>query len=628
MKKIFKYLSILLSVALLGSISACNLLMDPLEETAEAGLGIKVFFPTKVVAGQPMTINGNGFATARSIEFPNGVSVTDFEIVSNQMIRVVAPAGIAADGGVIKVVTEEGEAVSRLPLTLGSTSVSGFSLQAGETLKGGESIEVYGTDLQFVCEAELPDAEGNPMTLPDECFYRKGENKLVITIPRKVFDGTYVGKLRTFDGKEFLLPELKYEPGAEGGHWEKKEVMIWENDGSHGAVSWSSDYRFAAEANKTGEEIYAIPDDVWAKMKEGTFYVKVTAENPQIRITTGWWSTTWTGNDFMPGSEGLTDNGDGTWTLEVKLAGDPIMDVIDVQHLLVTGDRFTPVSLFFVEDVWIEGGGGHMEIVKSSIWKNDGSHGAVSWSSDYRFANESNKTGEEIYAIPDDVWEKMKGGTFYVDVEAENPQIRITTGWWSTTWTGNDFMPGSEGLTDNGDGTWTLAVTLGDDPIMDVIDVQHLLVTGDRFTPVELYFQEEVWVGGDPTPKEELIWENDGSHGAVSWSSDYRFAADANKTGEEIYAIPDDVWAQMKAGTFYVDVEAENPQIRITTGWWSTTWTGNDFMPGSEGLTDNGDGTWTLAVTLGDDPIMDVIDVQHLLVTGDRFTPKKLYFLK
>ena len=35
MKKIFKYLSILLSVALLGSISACNLLMDPLEETAE-----------------------------------------------------------------------------------------------------------------------------------------------------------------------------------------------------------------------------------------------------------------------------------------------------------------------------------------------------------------------------------------------------------------------------------------------------------------------------------------------------------------------------------------------------------------------------------------------------------------
>ncbi len=349
MKKIFKYLSILLSVALLGSISACNLLMDPLEETAEVGLGIKVFFPTKVVAGQPMTINGNGFATARSIEFPNGVSVTDFEIVSNQMIRVVAPAGIAADGGVIKVVTAEGEAVSRLPLTLGSTSVSGFSLQAGETLKGGESIEVYGTDLQFVCEAELPDAEGNPMTLPDECFYRKGENKLVITIPRKVFDGTYVGKLRTFDGKEFLLPELKYEPGAEGGHWESKEVMIWENDGSHGAVSWSSDYRFAAEANKTGEEIYAIPDDVWAKMKEGTFYVKVTAENPQIRITTGWWSTTWTGNDFMPGSEGLTDNGDGTWTLAVTLGDDPIMDVIDVQHLLVTGDRFTPKKLYFLK---------------------------------------------------------------------------------------------------------------------------------------------------------------------------------------------------------------------------------------------------------------------------------------
>ena len=370
-----------------------------------------------------------------------------------------------------------------------ATSVSGYSLEAGATIKGGEQIEVYGTDLQFVCAIELPDAEGNPMRLEDECFYRKGENKIVITLPKKVFDGTYVAKLFTFDGKEFLLPELKYEPGAEGGHWEKKKTSIWANDGSHGAVSWSSDYRFAAESYKTGEEIYAIPDDVWAKMKEGTFYVTVSGEDPQVRITTGWWSVAWTGADFQPGNEALVDNGDGTWTLAVTLAGDPIMDVIDVQHLLVTGDRFTPVELFFEEDVWVEGGG-HMEIVKTPIWANDGSHGAVSWSSDYRFANESNKTGEEIYAIPDDVWEKMKGGTFYVDVEAENPQIRITTGWWSTTWTGNDFMPGSEGLTDNGDGTWTLAVTLGDDPIMDVIDVQHLLVTGDRFTPKKLYFMK------------------------------------------------------------------------------------------------------------------------------------------
>jgi len=627
MKKILKYLGICLSVAMMGALTACDIL-NPVIEPEDLGLGIKVFFPTKVVTNQPMTINGSGFKDVTEIEFPNGVKVTNFELVGNDMIRVNAPAGIASDGGKIIVRTATEQAESPQLLSVGKTLVSGFSKQAGDEIQGGEQITIYGTDLEFINGVELLDADGNPVVLSDAAFYRKGTSSVVITIPKKVFEGTFTGKLFTYDGQEILLPELKYKPAAEGGHWETQLVPFWENDGSHGAVSWSGDYRFACEGFSTGEEITILSADIWSRLKSETFYLKVQSDNPQIRVTTGWWSTTWTGNDFMPGSEGLTDNGDGTFTLEINLAGDPILDVMDVQHLLFTGDRFTPVALLLPEDVWVEGGGGHMEIVKTSIWKNDGSHGAVSWSGDYRFSNESNKTGEEIYAIPDDVWEKMKGGTFYVDVQGENPQVRVTTGWWSTTWTGNDYMPGSEGLTDNGDGTWTLAVTLGDDPIMEVIDVQHLLVTGDRFTPLELYFAEEIWVGDSDAPQEELIWENDGSHGAVSWSGDYRFAADANKTGEEIYAIPDDVWAQMKAGTFYVDVEAENPQIRITTGWWSTTWTGNDYMPGSEGLTDNGDGTWTLAVTLGDDPIMEVIDVQHLLITGDRFTPKKLYFLK
>ena len=625
MKKIFRFL--VLSLALMGIISACDIL-NPVIEPADIGLGIKVFFPTKVVTNQPMTINGSGFRDATEIVFPNGVSVTDFEIVSNDMIRVNAPAGIAADGGTIIVRTATEQAESAQKLTVGRTNVSGFSKQAGEEIQGGEQITIYGVDLEFISGVELLDADGNPIILSDAAFYRKGTSSVVITIPKKVYEGTFTGKLFTYDGQEILLPELAYKPAAEGGHWETQLVPFWENDGSKGAVSWSSDYRFAGEGFSTGEEIYTIPAAIWNRLKSETFYLKVQATDPQIRVTTGWWSTTWTGGDFQPGNELLTDNGDGTFTLEINLSGDPILEVMDVQHLLFTGDRFTPIALCLPEEVWVEGGEGHMEIVKESIWKNDGSKGAVSWSSDYRFASESNKTGEEIYAIPDDIWEKMKGGTFYVDVQGENPQVRITTGWWSTTWTGGDFQPGNELLTDNGDGTFTLAVTLGDDPIQEVIDVQHLLITGDRFTPLEIYFAEEVWVDGGDAPQEELIWENDGSHGAVSWSSEYRFSNETNKTGEEIYAIPDDVWDQIKSGTFYVLVEGENPQVRITTGWWSTTWTDNDYMPGSEGLTDNGDGTWTLAVTLGDDPIMDVIDVQHLLVTGDRFTPKKLYFLK
>ena len=623
MKKIFAYFGILLSVVLMGAFTACT--PKEIIDADAAGLGIKVFFPTKVVAGQPMTVNGTGFADVREVVFPNGVSVTDIEHVGNGMIRVTAPSGIAADGGKLIVRTGDDEAESSQTLTLGHTVVSGFSKQAGEEINGGETLSIYGEDLEFINGVELMDPDGNTYVLSDMDFYRKGTSEVKIIIPKKnLFDGAFVGKLFTYDGQEILLPELVYKPAKDEGHWETVETVLWENPGA-GAVSWSGTYRFACEGHETGEEIYAFPADIWEKLKSETFYITVEATDPQIRVTTGWWSTTWTGGDFQPGNELLTDNGDGTWTLEVNLAGDPIVDAIDVEHLLFTGDRFTPVKIFMKEDVWIEGGG-HMEIVKNSLWKNDGGP-AVAWSGTYRFACEGHETGEEIYAFPADIWERLKSETFYITVEATDPQIRVTTGWWSTTWTGGDFQPGNELLTDNGDGTWTLEVNLAGDPIVDAIDVEHLLFTGDRFTPVEIFFQEEVWVGGDSGPKETLLWQNDGGP-AVAWSGTYRFACEGHETGEEIYAFPADIWEKLKSETFYIMVEATDPQIRVTTGWWSTTWTGGDFQPGNERLTDNGDGTWTLEINLTGDPIVDSIDTEHLLFTGDRFTPVKIFFFK
>ena len=95
----------------------------------------------------------------------------------------------------------------------------------------------------------------------------------------------------------------------------------------------------------TGQEIM----DQWVIIKTETFYLDLEATDPQIRVTTGWWTTTWTGDDIFTGNEHLKDNGDGTFTLEVNLTGDPILDIIDAQHLLFTGDRFTPLKLYYYE---------------------------------------------------------------------------------------------------------------------------------------------------------------------------------------------------------------------------------------------------------------------------------------
>ena len=630
MKNIFKYFGVLLSVALMGAVTACN--PTEIEESADIGLGIKVFFPTKVVAGQPMTINGSGFSDVREIVFPDGVSVTSFELVSNDMIRVTAPSGIAAAGGYLKVRTADDEAESRVALTLGRTVVSGYSKQDGESISGGDQLTVYGEDLEFISRIELLDTDGNPLILEDEDFYRKGTNSIIFNIPKKtIFDGTFVGKMYTFDGKEFLLPELTYEPAAdEGGHWETVKTVIWSGDGSAGAVSWSGQYRYGLDGHDGNNECIAtFPQEIWDKIKTETFYVLLKGEDPQIRVTSGWWSTTWTGADIQPGNEKLTDNGDGTWTLEVNLAGDPLVDVLDEQHLLLTGDRYTPLEIYFEEEEWIDGGG-HWETVKTTLWKGDGSAGAVSWSGQYRYGLDGHDGNNECIAtFPQEIWDKIKSETFYVLLQGEDPQIRVTSGWWSTTWTGADIQPGNEKLTDNGDGTWTLEVNLSGDPLLDVLDEQHLLLTGDRYTPLEIYFQEEIWVdGGDGGAKEVVMWEGDGSAGVVDWNGVYRFGLDGHDGNNECIAtLPENFWNVIKSGTFYMMAKGSDwVQMRITTGWWSTTWTGDDIMTGNERIIDNGDGTYYIEINFGDDPIVGYLDEQHLLFTGSGFTPLKLYY--
>ena len=594
--------------------------------SANVGLGIKAFFPTKVVTNQPITINGSGFTDATEIEFPGGAKVTNFEIVNDGMIRVNTPSGVAADGGKLFVRTASNAAESRLPLTVGRTNVSGFSKQPGETASGGELITVFGTDLEFINSVELLDADTVPQLIDHKDFYRKGTNNLIFRVPRKnIFKGSFVGVLHTYDGQSIPLPELAYEPAADEGHYEIVKTTIWKNGGSLGEINWSGDYRFAPESNSTGEECYTVPQDVWEKMKTETFYVTIKGASPQIRVTSGWWSTTWLGDDIFPGNELLADNGDGTFTLTVNLAGDPLLDVLDAQHLLFTGSGYSVEEIYFAEEVWVDGPG--MEEKKVPVWTNGGSLGEINWSGDYRFAPESNSTGEECYTVPLDVWERLKTETFYVTIKGASPQIRVTSGWWSTTWLGDDIFPGNELLADNGDGTFTLTVNLAGDPLLDVLDAQHLLFTGSGYSVEEIYFIEMVAGGGGSSKKEVIIWKGDGSAGAVSWNGTYRFSSDERSTGEEIYAIPMDQWEVIKTGTFYLDLESADPQIRVTTGWWSTTWTGNDFQPGtSDLLKDNGDGTWTLEINLSGDPILDAIDAEHLLFTGDRFTPTKLYY--
>ena len=644
MKHIFKYLGALLAVVLIGAtFTACS---EDDAESANVGLGIKTFFPTKVVTNQPITINGSGFDAITEIEFPGGAKVTNFEIVGNDMVRVNAPAGIAADGGKIVVRTANGEAESRQSLTLGHTNVTGFSKQPGEEAAGGELITVYGTDLEFINSVELLDPDSVFQLIDHKDFYRKGTSNLIFRVPKKdIYDGTFVGYLHTYDGQKIALPELTYKPAADEGHWETVRTSIWKNTGSD-EVNWNGTYRFALEGHDGNNECIAeIPQEVWEKMKTETFFIsfKPTADWYQIRITNGWWDTQWLGkdNDFSPNNmaDQFIDNGDGTYSIQINFGDDPLVGTLDEKHLLFTGSGYIPLEIYFEEEVWV-GGGGHMELIKTSFWKNGGSD-EVNWNGTYRFALEGHDGNNECIAeIPQEIWDKIKTGPFFISFKptADWYQIRITNGWWDTQWLGkdNDFSPNNmaDQFIDNGDGTYSIQINFGDDPLVGTLDEKHLLFTGSGYIPLEIYFEEEVWVGGGGHM--ELIktsfWKNGGSD-EVNWNGTYRLALEGHDGNNECIAeIPQDIWDKIKTGPFFISFKptADWYQIRITNGWWDTQWLGkdNDFSPNNmaDQIIDNGDGTYSILINFGDDPLVGTLDEKHLLFTGSGYLPLELYF--
>ena len=567
MKNIFKFFRAFLLVAFAATLTGC--LAEDQLETADEGLNIKVFFPTKVVAGQPMTINGGGFSDVTEVIFPGiegGIVVTDFQIVSNGMIRVDAPAGISAEGGKILVRTEAGEQVeSPLPLTLGNTDITGYSADGSVPVDGGSQITIYGTDLEFITAVELLDADGNPVLIEDKLFNRKGTSNVIFTVPKKVFEGKFQGKVYTIDGKTFLMPELEYKPASDGGYFETVETVFWENPDpeGNGEISWSGQYRFGLDGHDgLSECIATVPAEVWDIIKNGTFRMQFAATAAQLRITTGHWSTTWTGADIMAGDERIIDNGDGTFYIEITFGDDPIVAELDEKHLLFTGSGYTPLKIYTSEEVWVPGGS--VEIVRTSIWKNDGSVAAATWSgSPYRFAPETNSTGEEVYAVPTDIWEKMKATPFNVDIQPSGDwfQIRILDGWWTVgNNDANDITPSYEGLVDNGDGTFTFVVDLAANPdLVAVLDEKHLLFAGDGFTILDMYWEEEVLVpGGGGTPTETVVWE--GSEDLGAWSLNLEI-----KPNDMFVTNPISAGQTLR---FYVTPTADWWQLQLFNGNW------------------------------------------------------------
>ncbi|MDR1200886.1 MAG: IPT/TIG domain-containing protein [Tannerellaceae bacterium] len=236
MKYIYLYPATLILILLTGlAIAGCA---DNKDDTARMGLSIKVYSPTKVVEGQKVMITGTGLGSVTEVVFPGNIPVSAIEATSDNMISVITPAGIPAEGGQLSVRAGDETAIADIPLTVANPRYTAMtpSAKAG----GGDELLIVGYDMEFFEKVIFPGDNGD-VTMDAVDFERRSTSLLRIIIPRGsgIKEGPGRIRLAMASGKEILLPEMELTAGP-SGQWEWVESTVWE--GEHDLDGWAQNF--------------------------------------------------------------------------------------------------------------------------------------------------------------------------------------------------------------------------------------------------------------------------------------------------------------------------------------------------------------------------------------------------
>ena len=203
MKSIYLYITSALFVLFAGLvISGCS---ENKDEVADLGLSIKVYSPIIVVEGQEVVITGTGFNDVTAVVFPGNISITSFNRVSNNMIRVITPAGVSAAGGDLVVQAGNESVAAHIPMTVGTPQIR--TMVPNDEAGIGREILISGTDMNFYSKIIFPGKDGD-IVIDAIDFDRKSTILIRINVPSGIADGPARIKLITMFGREDLLPEI------------------------------------------------------------------------------------------------------------------------------------------------------------------------------------------------------------------------------------------------------------------------------------------------------------------------------------------------------------------------------------------------------------------------------------
>lgn len=407
MNRIYFYICTICSVCLLGTaVTACS---DKEEGGINEGLSVRVYTPTKVMEGLEVVITGTGLDRVTSVIFPGEVKATSIDVTSPNEIRVITPAGIAPEGGELKLEAEGEVVVARVPMVIGVPQIS--SLSPGDEAGVGKELLVVGTDMEFFSQAIFPGENGDVVVNAID-FERKSTSLLRVKVPKGIREGRTQIKLVTIAGTEMLLPEIQLNAQADG-EWVITETTAWEGEFDLG--SWSNNFEIQAacfEGVQTGQKI--------------KFYFKQNGE-AQFKFNTGEWaelslpevggSTVTT--DFLGGEDvgefefAMTDELLNPWFTTGDSWGNG-------NAIIINGENVTFTKITIVKEEFVEGGGSSGNEVK--LW--EGTTEPIGW-------NENGKIELGSDALEQLAPGKKLGIGFECDPDAGYWQVRIMGTWWT-----------------------------------------------------------------------------------------------------------------------------------------------------------------------------------------------------
>jgi len=334
-KKYFSIIKMSLVVIAVCFFAACN---DTIENQSNRdSKGVSVI-PNPMTVGEPVTISGPGFKDATAVEFPGGVTVTDFTRAGDFQITMNVPSGTNETGNITVILPSENFVIpiEVMIVSPGVTRATGMDVNPGNGLfwvGPNDKLEIQGQGFMAVQSVVLPGVTLDAMNI------RKSDTSIEITIPMGVerrvakvqlilHDGSslYTVNEIDFSGEGYVAPELLLLCGRSFKVWEWDEEAPnpFGNGGynTHKAPEWwkvnyaGLDGQFGQQAG--GAKMYFhLPNIMKVVYRDGT---EITGKF-KVDVTQG--VGTWSMGKFMvtAGSEELSALGGTRGTYHGQATG-------------------------------------------------------------------------------------------------------------------------------------------------------------------------------------------------------------------------------------------------------------------------------------------------------------------